>query len=63
MDQYGEIALHTVTHTTQKNTTTAHWYEEVTENFNLIKNYSKLTDIQGGRAPFLAFAPDFFGAL
>jgi hypothetical protein len=59
----GEIGLHTVTHTTKKETIEKEWENELTYNLNYLKKYSEFDDIKSSRAPFLAFNDNYFTIL
>ena len=49
----GEIALHSVTHTTSSKSTDATWKTEIGQSYNDIKDLSSVKNLYGFRAPFL----------
>ena len=62
-DKMGEIGLHTVTHTTAKESVENVWDNELKFNIDLIKQYSGITSIESSRAPFLAYSDNDFQSL
>ena len=62
-EKIGTVALHTVTHTTDFQTGYNKWRNELETCFMDIKELSKVTNIYGSRAPYLAANNDYYKVL
>ena len=62
LDKIGEVSIHSTTHTTSFATTYRKWKNELTTDYNDIKELAQVTS-KGSRAPYLEYNDDYFKVL